>query len=97
MQASVSNVKNTENYKYYYSGYTDGTWWACCFQKMGVWVVSLKWLETYSSESTVGLEQFFKALGFNATLEENARAYFSQKRVYEEDLKTFFVSLKGNA
>ena len=68
--------------------------------KKGVWVVSLKWLETYSSESTVrayrwGLEQFFKVLGFNATLEENARAYFSQKRVYEEDLKTFFVSLKG--
>jgi len=67
---------------------------------MGVWAVSLKWLETYSSESTVrayrwGLEQFFKALGFHASLEENARVYFSQRRVYEEDLKTFLASLKG--
>jgi len=62
--------------------------------------MSLKWLEIYSSESTVrayrwGLEHFFKALDFHASLEESARAYFSQKRVYEEDLKTFFASLKG--
>jgi integrase/predicted GNAT family acetyltransferase len=62
--------------------------------------MSLKWLETYSSPSTVraykwGLEQFFKTLGFKASLEENARAYLSQKRNYEEDLKAYFVSLKG--
>ncbi len=62
--------------------------------------MSLKWLETYSSPSTVraykwGLEQFFKALGFKDSLEENARAYLSQKRNYEEDLKAYFVNLKG--
>ena len=34
-------------------------------------------------------------MGFPASLEENARAYFNQKRVYEEDLKTFLASLKG--
>jgi integrase len=63
-------------------------------------IMSLKWLETYSSESTVraykwGLEQFFKCLGFKGNLEENAEAYFSQKRNYEEDVKAYFVSLKG--
>jgi virulence-associated protein VapD len=62
--------------------------------------LSLKWLETYSSQSTVraykrGLEQFFKALGFKASLEESAEAYLSQKRNYEEDLKTYLISLKG--
>jgi len=60
----------------------------------------LKWLETYSSQSTVraykwGLEQFFRALGFKGTLEENAEAYMSQKRNYEEDVKAYFASLKG--
>lgn len=62
--------------------------------------MSLKWLETYSSPSTVraykwGLNEFFKTLDFKASLEEGAQAYLSQKRNYEEDLKTFFVSLKG--
>ena len=62
--------------------------------------MSLKWLETYSSQSTVraykwGLEQFFKVLGFQGSLEENVSAYMSQKRNYEEDLKAYFVSLKG--
>jgi integrase len=62
--------------------------------------MSLKWLEMYSSKSTVraykwGLEQFFRALGFEGSLEENAKAYLSQKRNYEEDLKAYFVSLKG--
>lgn len=62
--------------------------------------MSLRWLETYSSKSTVraykwGLEQFFKALGFKGSLEENAETYMSQKRNYEEDLKTYFISLKG--
>lgn len=63
-------------------------------------IMSLEWLETYSSPSTVrayrwGLEQFFKVLGFKGVLEDNARAYLSQKRNYEEDLRTFFLSLKG--
>jgi integrase len=62
--------------------------------------MSLKWLETYQSESTVraykwGLEQFFKCLGFEGSLEENAEAYMKQKRNYEEDVKTYFASLKG--
>jgi integrase len=62
--------------------------------------MSLSWLETYTSESTVraykwALEGFFKALGFKACLEENAKDYFSQKRNYEEDLKAYFVNLKG--
>jgi len=62
--------------------------------------VSLKWLETYSSSSTVraykwGLEQFFRVLGFKGSLEENAKAYLSEKRNYEEDLKAYFISLKG--
>jgi len=62
--------------------------------------MSLKWLETYSSPNTVraykwGLEQFFKCLGFQGSLEENAEAYMSQKRNYEEDVKTYFASLKG--
>jgi len=62
--------------------------------------MSLKWLETYSSPSTVraykwGLEQFFKVLGFQNSLEENANAYLSQKRNFEEDLKAYFISLKG--
>jgi len=62
--------------------------------------MSLKWLETYSSSNTVraykwGLEQFFKCLGFKASLEENAEAYFKEKRNYEEDVKTYFASLKG--
>ncbi|MEM0172796.1 MAG: hypothetical protein QXE05_12925 [Nitrososphaeria archaeon] len=44
--------------------------------------MSLKWRETYSSPSTVraykwGLEQFFRVLGFNDSLEENARTYLS--------------------
>jgi len=34
-------------------------------------------------------------LGFKASLEENANAYLSQKRNYEEDLKAYFISLKG--
>jgi len=63
--------------------------------------MSLKRLETYSSESTVrayrwGFEQFFKDLNFHASLKENARAYFSQKRAYEEDLKTFLQALRVN-
>jgi len=67
---------------------------------MEVKKLSLKWLETYSSQSTVraykwGLEQFFKVLGFQGSLEENVSAYMSQKRNYEEDLKAYFVSLKG--
>ena len=62
--------------------------------------MSLKWLETYSSSSTVraykwGLEQFFRVLGFKGSLEENAKAYLSEKRNYEEDLKAYFISLKG--
>ncbi|MEM3798127.1 MAG: tyrosine-type recombinase/integrase [Candidatus Bathyarchaeia archaeon] len=62
--------------------------------------MSLKWLETYCSPSTVraykwGLNEFFKVLGFKASLEENAKAYLSQKRNYEEDLKAYFISLKG--
>jgi integrase len=62
--------------------------------------MSLKWLETYSSSNTVraykwGLEQFFKCLGFQGSLEENAEAYFKEKRNYEEDVKTYFASLKG--
>ena len=62
--------------------------------------MSLKWLEMYQSESTVraykwGLEQFFKCLGFQGSLEENAEAYMRQKRNYEEDVKTYFASLKG--
>ena len=62
--------------------------------------MSLKWLETYQSESTVrayrwALGQFFRRLGFEGSLEENARAYMSQKRNYEEDVKTYFASLKG--
>jgi integrase len=62
--------------------------------------MSLKWLEMYQSESTVraykwGLEQFFKCLGFQGSLEENAEVYMSQKRNYEEDVKTYFASLKG--
>jgi integrase/exonuclease VII small subunit len=62
--------------------------------------MSLNWLETYSSKSTIraykwALENFFKALGFKASLEENAKTYFSQKRNYEEDLKIFFMNLKG--
>jgi len=62
--------------------------------------MSLNWLETYSSKSTVraykwGLENFFKILGFSGSLEENAKSYFSQKSNYEEDLKTFLVNFKG--
>jgi integrase/outer membrane murein-binding lipoprotein Lpp len=62
--------------------------------------MSLKWLETYSSPNTVraykwGLEQFFECLGFKGSLEENAEAYMRQKRNYEEDVKTYFASLKG--
>jgi len=61
--------------------------------------MSLKWLETYSSPSTVraykwGLEQFFKALGFKGSLEENAEAYFKGKRSFEEDVKTYFIQLQ---
>ncbi|MEM3629338.1 MAG: hypothetical protein QXE06_08235 [Candidatus Bathyarchaeia archaeon] len=43
-----------------------------------------------------GLEQFFKALGFKGSLEDNARAYLSQKRNYEEDLKAYFKALRVN-
>ncbi len=62
--------------------------------------MSLKWLETYSSPSTVkaykwALNGFFQVLGFKGNLEENARAYFSQKRNYQEDVKAYFMSLKG--
>jgi len=62
--------------------------------------MSLKWLETYSSPNTVraykwGLQQFFECLGFKGSLEENAEAYFKEKRNYEEDVKTYFASLKG--
>ena len=62
--------------------------------------MSLKWLETYSSPSTVkaykwALNGFFQVLGFKGDLEENARAYFSQKRNYQEDVKAYFMSLKG--
>ena len=62
--------------------------------------MSLKWLETYSSPNTVraykwGLEQFFKCLGFKGSLEENAEAYFKEKRNYEEDVTKYFASLKG--
>jgi integrase len=61
--------------------------------------MSLKWLETYSSKSTVraykwGLEQFFKALGFKGSLEENSEAYFKEKRNFEEDVKTYFIQLQ---
>jgi integrase len=61
--------------------------------------LSLKWLETYRSQSTVraykwGLEQFFKVLGFQGSLEENAREYFIQSRNYEADVEKFFASLK---
>lgn len=62
--------------------------------------MSLSWLDTYSSKSTVkaykwALNGFFQVLGFKGDLEYNARAYFSQKRNYEEDVKTYFMSLKG--
>lgn len=62
--------------------------------------MSLRWLETYSSKSTIiaykwGLKQFFKTLGFSGSLEDEAKAYLSQKRNYEEDLRTYFISLKG--
>jgi len=62
--------------------------------------MSLKWLETYSSPNTVraykwGLQQFFECLGFKGSFEENAEAYFKEKRNYEEDVKTYFASLKG--
>jgi integrase len=61
--------------------------------------MSLKWLETYSSKSTVraykwGLEQFFRALGFKGSFEENAEAYFKEKRNFEEDVKTYFIQLQ---
>lgn len=62
--------------------------------------MSLQFLQTYSSKSTVkvykwALKGFFSVLGFKGDLRESARIYLSQERNYEEDVAKYFMSLKG--
>lgn len=62
--------------------------------------MSLKFLETYASKSTVNayrwaLKSFFEVLGFKGELEAVVEAYLAGKRNYEEDVSRFFASLKG--
>jgi integrase len=63
-------------------------------------VMSLEYLKTYSSKSTVtvykwALSKFLSHVGIKeGSLEERAKAYFASNRNYQEDVTSFFTSIK---
>jgi len=63
-------------------------------------VMSLEYLKTYSSKSTVtvykwALSKFLSHVGIKeGSLEERAKAYFASNRNYQEDITFFFTSIK---